>query len=95
MRRGRCRRRTAADRLGLALGFVIAYEELVRTGQLIYTGYRKVLPTALVIGIIYVAMNVALARLAMWTQRRPAAASPRPAVPRARRIWSRRGAMWT
>jgi glutamate transport system permease protein len=51
-----------------ALGFVIAYEELVRTGQLIYTGYRNILPTAFVISVIYVSMNVALDRLATWLQ---------------------------
>jgi glutamate transport system permease protein len=53
-----------------ALGFVIAYEELVRTGQLIYTGYHNILPTAFVIGTIYISMNIALSRLATWTQNR-------------------------
>ncbi|MGO4753735.1 amino acid ABC transporter permease, partial [Streptomyces sp. 2MCAF27] len=47
-----------------ALGFVIAYEDLVRTGQLIYTGYHNILPTAFVIGALYIAMNTALSTLA-------------------------------
>lgn len=47
-----------------ALGFVIAYEDLVRTGQLIYTGYHNILPTAFVIGSLYIAMNTALSTLA-------------------------------
>jgi glutamate transport system permease protein len=51
------------------LGFVIAYEELVRTGQLIYTGYHNILPTTFVISAIYVTMNVILSRIGVSLER--------------------------
>ena len=41
-----------------ALGFIIAYPELLRTGQLIYNGFFNIIPTAIVVAAIYVAMNL-------------------------------------
>ncbi len=32
-----------------ALGFIIAYPELLRTGQLIYNGFCNIIPTAIVV----------------------------------------------
>jgi glutamate transport system permease protein len=62
-----------------ALGFIIAYEELVRTGRLIYEGFNNIVPTAIVIGAIYVALNFALSRLAGHLEARQRRAG-RPAV---------------
>jgi glutamate transport system permease protein len=59
-----------------ALGFIIAYPELLRTGQLIYNGYFNIIPTALVVAAIYVAMNLLLSRLAIWAERRQSRVRP-------------------
>jgi glutamate transport system permease protein len=53
-----------------ALGFVIAYEELVRTAQLIYNGYGNILPTVFVVGTIYVSINLVIASAATMLERR-------------------------
>lgn len=53
-----------------ALGFIIAYPELLRTGQLVYNGYFNIIPTALVVAAIYVSMNLVLSRLAILLERR-------------------------
>lgn len=53
-----------------ALGFVIAYEELLRQGQLIYNNFFNVVPTIIVVAAIYIAMNSALSALASYLQRR-------------------------
>ena len=49
-----------------ALGFIIAYPELLRTGQLIYNGFFNIIPTAIVVAAMYVTMNLLLSRLAIW-----------------------------
>ncbi len=59
-----------------ALGFIIAYPELLRTGQLIYNGFFNIIPTALVVAAIYVAMNLLLSRLAIWLERRQSRVRP-------------------
>jgi len=53
-----------------ALGFVIAYEELLRQGQLIYNNFFNVVPTIIVVAAIYITMNSALSALASYLQRR-------------------------
>jgi len=53
-----------------ALGFVIAYEELLRQGQLIYNNFSNVVPTILVVATIYIVMNSALSLIAGYLQRR-------------------------
>lgn len=53
-----------------ALGFVIAYEELLRQGQLIYNNFFNVVPTIIVVAGIYIAMNSLLSLLASYLQRR-------------------------
>jgi glutamate transport system permease protein len=63
-----------------ALGFIIAYPELLRTGQLIYNGYFNIIPTALVVAAIYVAMNLLLSRLAILLERRQSRARPTVAL---------------
>jgi glutamate transport system permease protein len=59
-----------------ALGFIIAYPELLRTGQLIYNGFFNIIPTALVVAAIYVAMNLLLSRLAILLERRQSRVRP-------------------
>ncbi len=53
-----------------ALGFVIAYEELLRQGQLIYNNHFNVVPTIIIVATIYILMNSALSLLASYLQRR-------------------------
>ena len=59
-----------------ALGFIIAYPELLRTGQLIYNGFFNIIPTAVVVAAIYVAMNLLLSRLAILLERRQSRVRP-------------------
>ena len=59
-----------------ALGFIIAYPELLRTGQLIYNGFFNIIPTAVVVAALYVAMNLLLSRLAIWLERRQSRIRP-------------------
>jgi len=56
-----------------ALGFVIGYAELLRTGRAIYDGYFNIIPVVFVIGTIYIATNAALSALAVWVERRQSA----------------------
>jgi glutamate transport system permease protein len=63
-----------------ALGFIIAYPELLRTGQLIYNGYFNIIPTALVVAAVYVTMNLILSRIAIVVERRQGRARPGPVV---------------
>jgi glutamate transport system permease protein len=59
-----------------ALGFIIAYPELLRTGQLIYNGFFNIIPTAVVVAAMYVTMNLLLSRLAIWLERRQSRVRP-------------------
>jgi glutamate transport system permease protein len=54
-----------------ALGWIIAYEDLLNTGyRLIPTQYGNLIPAAIVIALIYIAMNLALSYLATWLEKR-------------------------
>lgn len=55
-----------------ALGYIIAYVDLLNTGFKIMPAayFGSLIPAAIVIGIIYVAINMALSRLATWLERR-------------------------
>jgi glutamate transport system permease protein len=53
-----------------ALGFIVAYPELLRSGRRIYTNIGNVIPTAIVIAAIYIAINLALTAVATWLERR-------------------------
>ncbi len=53
-----------------SLGFVIGYEELVRTGRLVYDGYFNIIAVGLVLMAIYVTINYSLSRLAVWLEGR-------------------------
>jgi glutamate transport system permease protein len=53
-----------------ALGFIVAYPELLRSGRRIYTNIGNVIPTAIVIAAIYIAINLALTGLATYLEGR-------------------------
>ncbi|MGV9377804.1 amino acid ABC transporter permease [Nonomuraea sp. NPDC003707] len=55
-----------------ALGYIIAYVDLLNTGFKILPArfFGSLIPAAIVIGIIYVALNMALSFLATWLERR-------------------------
>lgn len=53
-----------------ALGFIVAYPELLRSGRRIYTNVGNVIPTAMVIAAIYIVINLALTGIATWLERR-------------------------
>lgn len=63
-----------------ALGFVIAYEELVRYGRLIYTAYDNTIPAMLVIAAIYIALNMSVSRIATWLEARQSRQFGRAAI---------------
>ncbi|MFF4617311.1 amino acid ABC transporter permease [Nonomuraea jabiensis] len=55
-----------------ALGYIIAYVDLLNTGFKILPArfFGSLIPAAIVVGIIYVALNMALSYLATWLERR-------------------------
>ncbi|HKA67700.1 MAG TPA: amino acid ABC transporter permease [Actinomycetes bacterium] len=63
-----------------ALGYIIAYLELVRQGQLIYNQYRNIIPSAIVVATIYITLNVSLSRIATWLEARQSRRYGRQAV---------------
>ncbi|MGQ0845451.1 MAG: amino acid ABC transporter permease [Sporichthyaceae bacterium] len=66
-----------------ALGFIIAYPELVRVGRLIYDSRFNIIPTAIVVTAIYVTLNLLLEGLATWLSRRQSRRYSREAVAQA------------
>ncbi len=67
-----------------ALGFVIAYEELARTARAIFNADQNPIQAGLVITAVYVALNYAVSRLAVYVESRqrraPRAAGERPST---------------
>ncbi|GLU46405.1 amino acid ABC transporter permease [Nocardiopsis ansamitocini] len=55
-----------------ALGYIIAFPELLRSFTLIATRHSNVIPAAIVCAIIYIIINVSLSRVAIWLERRNA-----------------------
>lgn len=53
-----------------AFGYIISYQELLRTGRLITANYHNIIPAALVMLVIYLCLNLAIAHLARWIQQR-------------------------
>jgi glutamate transport system permease protein len=53
-----------------SLGAFISYLELLRTGSLIVQNLRNPIQTYLLIGIIYILINYALSRIAVWLEGR-------------------------
>jgi glutamate transport system permease protein len=63
-----------------ALGFIVAYPELLRSGRRIYTNIGNVIPTAIVIAAIYIVINLALSALATFLEGRQRGVRRRRAV---------------
>ena len=53
-----------------SLGFIIPYEELVKTGQQIAIEFGNYLPTAIVLAAMFIVVNYSLSRLAVWVEAR-------------------------
>jgi glutamate transport system permease protein len=53
-----------------ALGYIIAYPELLQRGSEITANYSNVVPLAIVLALIYIAINSALTLFAGWLDRR-------------------------
>lgn len=54
-----------------ALGWIISYEDLLNSGyRIIPAQYGNLIPAAIIITIIYVAINLSLSYLAHWLERR-------------------------
>ncbi len=53
-----------------ALGYIITYPELLSAGKAIFNVYFNIIPTALVVAAIYIAINGSLSGLAGFTERR-------------------------
>ncbi|MEV0404307.1 amino acid ABC transporter permease [Actinoallomurus sp. NPDC050550] len=54
-----------------ALGWIISYEDLLNTGyRQIPTQYGNLIPAAMVIALLYIAMNLAISYLATWLEKR-------------------------
>jgi glutamate transport system permease protein len=53
-----------------ALGYIILYPELLSKGKSIYVTYFNIIPTAIVIGAVYITSNILISKLAEYLQRR-------------------------
>ncbi|MDQ3664555.1 MAG: amino acid ABC transporter permease [Actinomycetota bacterium] len=61
-----------------SLGYVLPYEELTKTGQAIAQEFNNYLATALVLAAMFIVVNYALSRLAVWAERRMSRAGVAP-----------------
>ncbi|MEY9213366.1 amino acid ABC transporter permease [Thermobifida halotolerans] len=61
-----------------ALGYIVAFPELLRSFSLIGTRYSNVIPAAIICALIYIAINISLSRLAIWLERRNAQGRRKP-----------------
>ena len=64
-----------------ALGFLILYPELIRSGQTLASSRGNLIPTFLVIAAIFIAINYLLTLLARYLERRLKAARRAPRTP--------------
>lgn len=55
-----------------ALGYIIAFPELLRSFTLLATRESNVIPAAIICAVIYIIINLALSRVAIWLERRNA-----------------------
>ena len=53
-----------------ALGYIINYAELIRAGQNFSTNYGNLIPTLMVVGVMFIVINYLLTRLARFIERR-------------------------
>jgi glutamate transport system permease protein len=52
-----------------ALGYILAYDELLNQLSKIDVNYHNLIPAAIVIALIYIAMNSSLSRFATWLEK--------------------------
>jgi glutamate transport system permease protein len=64
-----------------ALGFVVGYVELLRSGKFIYNQYSNIIPTAIVVAAMFIATNLVLTGLASWLERHTRRRVPKGAKP--------------
>ena len=64
-----------------ALGYIINYSELIRAGQNFSTNYGNLIPTLMVVGVMFIVINYALTRLARFIERRLQASRRGPRQP--------------
>lgn len=55
-----------------ALGYIIAFPELLRSFTLVATRESNVIPAAIICALIYIIINLSLSRFAIWLERRNA-----------------------
>ncbi|WP_017587534.1 amino acid ABC transporter permease [Nocardiopsis ganjiahuensis] len=55
-----------------ALGYIIAFPELLRSFTLVATRESNVIPAAIICAVIYILINLSLSRIAIWLERRNA-----------------------
>ena len=54
-----------------ALGYIVAYNELLNAGlRVVSTNFGNIIPSAIVIAVIYILINLALGRFAHWLEQR-------------------------
>lgn len=54
-----------------ALGYIVAYNELLDAGvRVVSTNFGNIIPSAIVIAVIYILINLALGRFAHWLEQR-------------------------
>ena len=53
-----------------SLGYIVVYPELVRVGRQIYDNYFNIIPSIIVVTVIYVTMNMLLSWVAHWLESR-------------------------
>lgn len=53
-----------------ALGYQITYAELLRNGERVGTSYANIVPSLIVVALVFITINYALSRLATWLERR-------------------------
>ncbi|MBA9006945.1 amino acid ABC transporter permease [Thermomonospora cellulosilytica] len=54
-----------------ALGFIIAFQDLLSAGfRIVPANYHNLVPAAIIVSVIYIGMNMALSRFATWLEGR-------------------------
>jgi glutamate transport system permease protein len=61
-----------------SLGYVLPFEELTKTGQLIAIEFSNYFAVAVVLAALFVVVNYALSRLAVWLERRLSRSGSKP-----------------
>ena len=68
-----------------ALGFLILYPELIRSGQTLASSLGNIIPTFIVVAAIFIVINYLLTLLARYLERRLQVSRRGPKAPRSTR----------